>query len=93
MIGISDESIATAEMLIGLAEIYAWIGCAVAAVFLFWGVDRVDHEARSSYLFRLFVAPGVIGLWPLVVARWIRLEVLASRGCSHGGGPGHGGGG
>lgn len=92
MIGVPEDTIATAEMLIASAEVYFWIGCAVAAAFLCWGVDRVDHEARSSSLFRLFAAPGVIGLWPLVVARWIRLEVLASRGCSHGGSQGDGGG-
>ncbi len=62
----------SAEALIRLAEYYLWAGGAVAAVFLLWGVDRIDPSARGSYLFRLFALPGAVGLWPLVVWRWIR---------------------
>jgi hypothetical protein len=74
MIGISEISIATAETLIWLAQGYVWIGVPIAIAFLLWGIDRVDHNARRSYLFRLFAIPGVIGLWPLVIARWVWLE-------------------
>lgn len=61
---------AFAESLLLLAELYLWAGAAVATLFLAWGVDRVDASARGQYLFRLLAAPGVIGLWPLVLWRW-----------------------
>jgi hypothetical protein len=59
-----------AEALIVAAQGYVWIGIAVAAAFLVWGVDRIDPSARGAYLFRLLVLPGAIGLWPLVIWRW-----------------------
>ncbi len=74
MLGVSESAIATAESLIWLAQSYIWVCVPVAVAFLLWGVDRVDHNARGSYLFRLFAIPGVVGLWPLVVARWVWLE-------------------
>ena len=61
-----------ATALVELARYYLWVGAAVAAAFLLWGVDRIDPSARGSYLFRLFAFPGVVGLWPLVIWRWVR---------------------
>lgn len=61
-----------ASALISIAQTYAWIGSGVAAVFLLWGVDRIDPSARGAYLFRLLALPGVVGLWPLVLWRWFR---------------------
>ncbi|MCR9176432.1 MAG: hypothetical protein NXI19_10600 [Alphaproteobacteria bacterium] len=75
MLGVSESAISNAESLIWLAQAYVWVGAPVAAVFLLWGIDRIDHSARGSYLFRLFALPGVVGLWPLVVTRWIWLEL------------------
>ncbi len=63
-----------AEGIVTLAEAYCWIGVAVAAVFLLWGVDRVVPAARGAYAFRPLVVPGVVLLWPLVLWRWWRLE-------------------
>ncbi len=63
-----------ANALLSLAGVYLWIGVAVAAAFLAWGVDRIDPSARGAWLFRILVAPGVVGLWPLVAARWIARE-------------------
>lgn len=61
-----------ANVLILMAEAYLWAGGAVAALFLLWGVDRIDPSARGAYLFRLFALPGVVGLWPLVLWRWVQ---------------------
>lgn len=68
----------TAELLLTLAGVYLWVGVALAAVFLAWGVDRIDPSARGAYLFRVLVAPGVVGLWPLVALRW---ALVARGGC------------
>lgn len=63
-----------AAILVKTAEIYGWIGLAVAAAFLLVGLDRIDDSARGSYAFRVLLIPGVVLLWPAVAARWLQLE-------------------
>jgi hypothetical protein len=71
---IEVPGLAVAAGLIQAVQVYILAGTVVAAAFLLWGVDRIDEAARGSYLFRIVVAPGVIGLWPVVLWRWIALE-------------------
>jgi hypothetical protein len=54
--------------------VYSAVGVVVALAFLLWGIDRVDEAARGAWLVRPQLAPGMILLWPLVLARWIVLE-------------------
>jgi len=68
------EAIQTAETLLLYAQHYATIGAVIAAGFLLFGVGRISPEARGSYLFRLLILPGIVGLWPLVLWRWAALE-------------------
>ncbi|MBI1187100.1 MAG: hypothetical protein GC206_07190 [Alphaproteobacteria bacterium] len=68
-----------ASTFVVLAGMYLWIGVAVTVVFLGWGVDRIDPSARGAYLFRILAAPGVVGLWPLVIWRWGAAERSARR--------------
>jgi hypothetical protein len=63
-----------AEAIILIVEVYGYAGMGVAALFLLFGIDRVDPQARGSYMFRPLIAPGVIVLWPVVVWRWLALE-------------------
>jgi hypothetical protein len=63
-----------AQGLITAAEVYAAIGGAVAAVFLVFGIDRIDPAARGTHTFRPLLIPGIVILWPLVVVRWLQLE-------------------
>ncbi|MEM8796706.1 MAG: hypothetical protein AAGE61_14145 [Pseudomonadota bacterium] len=63
-----------AEGVIAFVEIYLWIGGAVAAIFLLFGIERVDPAARGAYGFRPLLVPGILLLWPLVLWRWIALE-------------------
>ena len=63
-----------AATLVTLAEVWLWIGAAVAAVFLTIGIDRVDADARDAYVFRPLLIPGVLLIWPLVLWRWWRIE-------------------
>ncbi len=63
-----------AETIILLFQIYVGIGVVVAVVFLLWGIDRIDEDAHGTYVFRLLLIPGVVGLWPLVLRRWRVLE-------------------
>jgi hypothetical protein len=55
------------------AGLYAGIGVVFAAVFVAFGIGRVDPVARQAPLgFRLIVLPGCAALWPLLLRRWVR---------------------
>ena len=63
-----------AEVLVAAAVVYATAGLLFAAVFVTFGVERMDASARGATRgFRLIIIPGVAALWPLLLARWIRL--------------------
>lgn len=52
---------------------YLAAGTIFAAVFLARGLARVDPAARSASLgFRAILIPGVVGLWPYLLIRWVR---------------------
>lgn len=68
-----------ADMIIDGVLWYGGFGIVVALAFLLVGVDRIDPAAKGSYLFRVLALPGVVGLWPLVLKRWIALERLKGR--------------
>ena len=63
-----------AASIVTVLQIYGMAGLAVAAVFLAWGIDRVDQNARGAFVFRPLLIPGVALLWPLVLWRWGALE-------------------
>ena len=64
-----------AGIIIHTVLVYAVIGAASALVFLLWGLDRIDPAARGAYAFRPLLIPGIVLLWPLVLLRWIVLEL------------------
>jgi hypothetical protein len=64
----------TAAALVDFAMWWCWIGLAVAVVFLTFGIDRVDQNARGAYVFRVLLLPATILIWPLVLWRWVVLE-------------------
>lgn len=63
-----------AALIVNFVKIYAAIGGVVAIAFLVFGIDRIDHAAHGSYVFRPLLAPGLVMLWPLVIWRWRALE-------------------
>ena len=65
---------AAAEIIIAIASWYGAIGLAVAALFIVFGLNRIDPSAHGSYLFRVLIVPGIVLIWPLVLLRWARLE-------------------
>lgn len=69
------RTVTIAEAVVEAARIYAIIGAVVAAAFLTVGLGRIDPSARGSYLFRILLIPGSVGLWPLVLMRWRTLEM------------------
>ena len=66
-----------AEAIFMAAQIWGYIGAAVAAVFLTVGIDRIDEDARGAYIFRPLLIPGVLLIWPIVLWRWGTLEIGA----------------
>lgn len=68
-----------ATLIVTFAEIWAWIGLAVATLFLLVGIDRVDANAKTSFTFRPLLIPGVVLLWPMVLWRWWVLETDRDR--------------
>ena len=62
-------------LMVDLILVYAVIGVLVALGFLLRGVGKVDPAAKgSSVLFRVVIFPGCVGLWPVVLNKWIRAE-------------------
>ena len=61
-------------MVLWAAELWLYAGVAVAIVFLVFGIDRVEENARGAYLFRPLLIPGIVLLWPLVLVRWAVVE-------------------
>jgi hypothetical protein len=67
-----SEPLAVTLLLAGV-RLYLLLGTLFALPFVLFGVQRVDPAARQgSYGFRLIIVPGVVLLWPLLAARWLR---------------------
>jgi hypothetical protein len=60
----------TAQTILNLVEIWCLIGFAVGAVFLFFGIHRVDEDADGAVAFRPLLIIGIMLIWPLVLWRW-----------------------
>ncbi len=63
----------SAQISLGLVEIYVAFGVAVAVVFAI-GLSRFDPSAKGSYAFRLLLLPGLIALWPYVIWQVVHFE-------------------
>lgn len=63
-----------ATFLVWLAYLWICVGAVVAALFVLIGIGRVEENSRGAYIFRPLIVPGVLLLWPIVLARWIALE-------------------
>jgi hypothetical protein len=62
-----------AEFVVDAFAIYTLAGLLFSAVFVSYGIHRVDPMAWHAPVgFRLIVIPGVAALWPLLLRRWIR---------------------
>lgn len=69
----SVMSVATAEFVVTVAELYLVCGTVFATVFLWRWVGILDPAATHGTMgFRLLVFPGVTMLWPVFVIRLAR---------------------
>lgn len=52
---------------------YAGLGMLVAVPMAARGINRLDDAAQAGTLgFRLLAIPGLMALWPLVLAQWAK---------------------
>ena len=58
-----------AALIVDAVMVYLAAGVLVALAFVLWGIDRVDPGAAGAYAFRPLLLPGLVLLWPAVVAR------------------------
>ncbi|NRB03736.1 MAG: hypothetical protein HRU30_10785 [Rhodobacteraceae bacterium] len=68
-----------APSLIFFLQVWGGVGAGVALLFLAWGIDRIDEDARGAYVFRVLIIPGILLIWPLVLWRWWQLEAQSGR--------------
>jgi len=62
-----------AKAFVYVLEAYGLVGLLFAAIFVWFGVQSLDSEARGSGIaFRLLILPGVAAFWPMLLGRWIR---------------------
>jgi nitrogen fixation/metabolism regulation signal transduction histidine kinase len=66
---VTVELAQTIWMGIGL---YLAIGLFIAIAYALFAAARIDHAAEGAPLqFRLIIVPGVIGLWPIMLLRFL----------------------
>lgn len=66
---------AIANVIVTGLGVYALIGLFVGLAYLFGGAGKIDPAAKGEGLpvrARLLIVPGVIGLWPLMLAKLFR---------------------
>lgn len=60
------------EWFLAAVGLYAIIGVLFALVFIAAGIVRVDPGVgESPRLVRVLFIPGIAGLWPLMLMKWI----------------------
>lgn len=68
------------SLLLILVLIYVVLGVPAGLLFVLRGVNRVDPVAADSpFVFRVVILPGCIGLWPVLLLKWLRAGKGAGR--------------
>ena len=61
------------SILLLILLLYVGLGLIVGLAFVLRGVNRVDLAAAGSpWVFRLVILPGCVGLWPVVLLKWLQ---------------------
>ncbi len=68
-----------ASVILLLIGLYLGVGLLFGLAFITRGVERLDHATQgTSCLFRLFLLPGSIALWPWLARRWMQVKEVTS---------------
>jgi hypothetical protein len=63
-------SVSTAQLVVTVLGLYAAVGVAIAAPFVWRLVGRLDPAAAHGTIgFRILIFPGAAALWPYLLAR------------------------
>jgi hypothetical protein len=69
-----------AEKVLYVAGMYLAAGVMFALLFFAIGLRRVDATAANGLLgFKVLILPGVIVLWPLLLALWLAASANGDR--------------
>ena len=61
------------SILLSILGLYIAVGLFVGIAFVLRGVNLVDAVAGGSpFIFRVVILPGCVGLWPVVLWKWIK---------------------
>jgi hypothetical protein len=61
-----------AQWLVGACGVYLVVGGIFAIAFVSAGLRHIDVAAKDMpWSARLLVFPGVVALWPLMLAKWL----------------------
>ena len=61
------------DLLLLLLAGYTVIGLFVGFFLAALGIGRIDAVAADSpWYFRVVVLPGLVGLWPVMLVKWVR---------------------
>lgn len=70
---VDTVGVTVVEWLIKVMRAYVFAGILFSAVFVVFGIHRVDPDAQVWRIgFRLIIFPGLCIFWPLFATRWIR---------------------
>lgn len=65
-------TIELANAILDVVGAYFALGAAFAVVFLSLGLRRLDPIAAAGTIrFKLLIAPGIVALWPVMLAMWL----------------------
>ena len=68
----STLAVIMVSILLFIVGLYVAVGLLVGLAFVLRGVNRVDAAAgQSPVVFRVVIWPGCVGLWPIVLWKWI----------------------
>lgn len=72
------------ELVINAIRGYVIAGLIFSAVFIVFGVQQVDPDAKGINIgFRLIIVPGLCVFWPLFAVRWIRGKKTPTERTAH----------
>lgn len=61
-----------ATAILSIVGLYVIVGLIVGVAFVLRGVNRVDAAAADSpFVFRVVIFPGCVGLWPILLWKWV----------------------
>ena len=63
------------KVILSLLGVYFLVGCLFASAFVVKGIKTVDPSTKNaSVIFKIMVFPGSVGLWPVLLRKWMKAK-------------------